>query len=323
MSKKHLRGLGAIPVLAAVIALAASSGATASPTASAAAVKKGCVPATSVEAIIDDSGSMSTSDPSKFRTALLGAFASINDGLKFGAVEFGSTADVLFAPARIPGVIPKMNASFSLVDANNGGTDYDSGFRLANSQNRTAGARIFLSDGLASPPLLHVHPKIKTFVVGLGVDVVSDPTAQAVLAKIAKDTGGPRPFLITDASQLQPVAGAITAAIGCGGKAIKFTDSFATAGQVVNHTFRAKGETAKILTTWPTTGVTITPTVGGAPRASVAKVRVTTSSGATFSAVKLKGLKRGKKVKFKVTATTLPTPTTATTQVIRSKAKRK
>jgi hypothetical protein len=320
MRRKHLRWLGATPVLAAVIALTASSGATASPTASAAA--GGCVPASSVEAIIDDSGSMSSSDPSKFRTALLGAFASVNDGLKFGAVEFGSTADVLFAPAKIPGVIPKMNASFSLVDADNGGTDYDSGFALANSQNRKAGARIFLSDGLASPPILHIHPKIKTFVVGLG-DVASDPTAQAVLAKIAKDTGGPPPYLITDASQLQPVAGAITAAIGCSAKVITYTDSFATAGQAFTHVFRATGEKAKILTTWPTAGVTITPTVGGTSKASVAKVTAKSSHGATFSSIRLKGLKRGKKVKLKVTASVLPSATTATTQVIRSKVRKK
>jgi hypothetical protein len=317
MKTKHLKWLGATPVLAIVFALVVSGGATA-----ATSKKTGCVPATSGMAILDDSGSMSSSDPLNYRTALVDAFAGINDGFKLGGVEFGSTADVLWSPGKIPGVIPAMRASFPLVAADNGGTDYDTGFSLANSILRKADIRIFLSDGLASPPTAHLTPKIKTFVVGLG-DVAADPTAQALLAKIAKDTGGPPPYLITDASQLQPVAGAISSAAACAGRVITFTDAFATVGQVFSHVFTAKGSTANILTTWPTQGVTITPTVGGPKTATVAKVTSTTGSGATFSSVKLKGLKKGKKVKFKVTATTLPSPTTATTQVVRSKVKKK
>jgi hypothetical protein len=59
---------------AAIVAIAVGSGgAAASPTAQ----KSACKQAKNVEAIIDDSGSMFDSDPSKFRTSLLSAFANL------------------------------------------------------------------------------------------------------------------------------------------------------------------------------------------------------------------------------------------------------
>ena len=324
---KSRRWFAAVPVLVLAIALGGvyGSSVSAAPTADNAAKKKkrGCEPAKEVVAIIDDSGSMSGSDPSKFRTAFLDAFAGINDGKRFGGVEFGSTANALWSPGQLPGVIPAMRASFGLVDADNGGTDYDAGFGVANFTQPKADARIFLSDGLASPPTQHLTPKIKTYVIALGQDFAADPSAQALLSQIAAQTGGPPPFLISDPAQLQPVAGAITSGLECGGKLITFSDLFQTQGQSVDHSFRAKGPKANILTTWSTTGVTLTPTVTGSRSASVAKVRQTTGSGATFGSVKLTGLDEGDKVSFNVTASLLPQGTIGTTQIIRSKAKGK
>ena len=326
---KSRRWFAAVPVLVLAIALGGvyGSSVSASPTADSAGKKKkrGCEPAKEVVAIIDDSGSMSGSDPSKFRTAFLDAFAGINDGKRFGGVEFGSTANALWSPGQLPGVIPFMRSSFGLVDADNGGTDYDAGFGVANFTQPKADARIFLSDGLASPPTQHLTPKVKTFVIALGADFAADPSAQALLSQIASQTGGPPPFLISDPSQLQPVAANISAALECGGRPITFSDLFQTAGQTVTHQFRAQGAKANILTTWPTTGVTLTPTVtntsGG--KASIAKVRKTTGAGATFGSVKLTGLRKGTKVKFDVTATVLPQGVIGTTQVVRSKASTK
>lgn len=317
MNLKSLRWLGAAPVLAAMVALGASGGAAASPTATASAGN--CVVAKNVEAIIDDSGSMSFSDPSKFRASLLDAFAgsSANNGKIFGGTEFGSTSNPLFGPATIPGVIPAMQASFAQVDANNGGTNYQLAFSGATAHNGTADARIFLTDGLASKPTSHTSPKVPTYVVGLG-DVASDPTAQTLLSQIAAETGGPPPFLVPDASALLPVAGAITAAVNCKAPPITVRRVFSKAGQVFQISFKPTGKSADILITWPGVGTVIVPSLGGGGGgASSAKIKIKVKRGSTFSSAKLKGLKKGKKVKFKVKAKILPAPTTATIQIIR------
>ncbi len=324
MNLKSLRWLGAVPVLALVVALAATGSAAAGTATKAATTVPGCIPATNIEAVIDDSGSMSSSDPSKFRTKLLDAFAGyqINDGKTFGGVEFGDpgapNTEGLFGPATIPAVIPQMQTSFFLVNADSGGTDYEAGFSLANQHNPSANARIFLSDGFPNAPATqHLNPLIKTYVVGLGSDFVSSPDAQATLAKIASDTGGPAPFLIADSSQLQPVAGALSAAINCKNPPITFTKAFSKQGQAFNVAFKATAKTADVLITWPTDGTLIVPTVGGkGKKARSSAVKVKIKKGATFSSAKLRGLKPKKKVKFKVQAKTLPLPTTATIQII-------
>jgi hypothetical protein len=316
--------LGLAASLAGVFALlAASGGASAAPQAKAAACQK----ATNFEAIIDDSGSMSGSDPSKFRTKLLDVFANIgaNNGKILGGVEFGTTANPLFSPAPIPGVIPAMNASFVQVDADNGGTDYDAGFAAGNAQNPNANARIFLSDGLASEPTQHLNPNVKTYVVGLGLS--NNQQALELLTRIASQTGGPPPFLIEEASQLQPVAGAITAAGNCK-KLVTFTDTFVRRGQQFGHSFKASGKSADILTTWPNVGtlldlIKIQAILGGRPLAASAelaqsaRVKTKKKKGATFTTIRLKGLKKGAKVKFKVKAKALAGTTVGTTQVIR------
>jgi hypothetical protein len=316
--------LGLAASLTGVLALlAASGGASAAPQAKAAACQK----ATNFEAIIDDSGSMSGSDPSKFRTKLLDVFANIgaNNGKILGGVEFGTTANPLFSPAPIPGVIPAMNASFVQVDANNGGTDYDAGFAAGNAQNPNANARIFLSDGLASEPTQHLNPNVKTYVVGLGLG--NNPQALELLTRIASQTGGPPPFLIEEASQLQPVAGAITAAGNCK-KLVTFTDTFVRRGQQFGHSFKATGKSADILTTWANVGTLLDlikinavlrgqPLAASAELAQSARVKTKKKKGATFTTIRLKGLKKGAKVKFKVKAKALAGTTVGTTQVIR------
>src|SRR3954453_19137825 len=115
--------VGTASLVGLLAALSAGGSASASPAAHASACQK----ATNIEAIIDDSGSMDSTDPGKFRTTLLDAFAALQQkqGKTLGGVEFGDTADVLFAPAPIPGVIPAMDASFPLVNADNGSTDYN------------------------------------------------------------------------------------------------------------------------------------------------------------------------------------------------------
>jgi hypothetical protein len=307
---------GTVAAVGLIAALAAGGPASAAPGAHASA----CKPQNNAEAIIDDSGSMSGSDPGKLRTQLLDVYASIgaNQGKTLGGVEFGSDADQLFAPGTIPGVIPAMDASFALVDADNGGTDYDAGFNAANSSNPGADNRIFLTDGEASPPTAHLTPNIPTYVVGLGL---SSSNAQQLLNSIANDTHAPPPLLVDDASQLQPVAGAITAYQDCK-RLVTFTDQFSRQGQQFGHAFKASGKSADILTTWPNAGsildiVKVLQPNAGKAVATAAKVKTTKKRGTTFTTIRLRGLKKGKKVKFKVKAKALAGSTIGTTQVIR------
>jgi hypothetical protein len=308
----RLKKLAIAASLVGVLGLLAGSGTAAAK----------CVQSKNTEVVLDDSGSMAATDPGKLRTKLLDVYASIgaNNGKMLGGVEFGSTADLLFSPAKIPGVIPAMDASFSMVNHDNGGTDYDAGFSLGNSSNRNATSRLFLTDGQASPPTQHLHPNIPTYVVGLGSDLTSDPGAQSLLQSIASQTKG-KLFLVQDASQLQPVAGSITAAQDCG-SVLTIIRQFSTVGQQFKLSFKAKKSSADILLTWPGAGPILDILGIGAGKASAssvahAAVKTRKKKGTTFTTVHLKGLNRGQKVKFKIKATTLPSPTVGTTQIIR------
>lgn len=324
---------GPLAVLAAVTALAMAPAGGAADSSDAVKSAAACKPAKNVEAIIDDSGSMSAEDPAKFRLSLLNAFVQLgtNNGLVFGGGEFGSNYNPLFGPATIPGVIVPMQASFVQVDADNGGTNFDLAFSGGNSHNGAADARIFLTDGLAAAPNSHRTPPTKTYVVGLG-DIVTDPQAQLVLSNIAAETGGPPPFLVNDATQVQAVAGAITAGINCKKPPLTFTKTFTQQGQQVSYAFKPDGTSADILISWGNTSTLLDPLGfsvqggrGGAASSSLAtllkrgkaKLKVKEKKGATFATVKLKGLKKGKKVKFKVKAKKLTVATVGTTQIIK------
>ena len=312
---------GTAAAVGLLVALAAGGPASASPGAKASAA---CAPSRNVEAIIDDSGSMSGSDPSNFRAKLMAAYIGLNQGKTLGAVKFSSGspgATQLFPPQQInAGTAGTMNTAFSTQLVDSGGTDYDAGFTLGNTDNPNATSRIFLSDGAPSTDNnLQRTPPTTTYVVGLGVG--TDTNAVKELTEIATDTGGPPPLFVEDAGQLQAAAGAITAGQNC--KALTtFTDQFRNQGQAFGHAFKANGKSADILTTWPVVGTTLQivgvaqPNAGKAV-ATAAKVKTTTKKGATFTTVHLRGLKKGQKVKFKVKATQLAGATTGTTQVIR------
>jgi hypothetical protein len=308
----------AIALSGALTLLAASGGATAAPQGSAAAA---CTPSKNVEVIEDVSGSMNATDPTNFRAKLMSAYLGIggNQGKTLGAVTFSTNASVLFAPQPInAGTRPIMEALFTGV-TDSGTTNYDAGFQTGAASNPNATSRIFLSDGAPTTfTNTHLSPRVKTYVIGLGVG--SDSSAVATLNQIASDTGGPAPFFIEDASALQPVAGAVTAGQNCK-KVVTFTDTFVRNGQAFSHAFKAAGKAADILTSWPTAGASIDVVVGGGGAgkavATTAKVRVKKTRGANFTSVRVKGLKKGQKVKVRIKGKTIPAPTTATTQVIR------
>jgi hypothetical protein len=321
--------IGAAAAVGLLTALAAGGSASA---ATATKSAGGCTPATNIEAIIDDSGSMDFTDPSKFRTTLLDAFAALqqNQGKTLGGVEFGDTADVLFAPAPIPGVVPAMDASFALVNADNGSTDYNLAFQTATSANPNANGRIFLSDGghnVGTYNNGHNSPRVKTDTVGFGS---VDP---ALLNQIAADTGGVA-FNLTSSSLVPAVAAGITADMNCKAPPLTFTDAFGHQGQVSPlHGFKATSRTADILETYDNPAsvlavIGLTSSGKGAKGSSSSlaqtarkrgggKVKSTTKAGKGFVAVHLRGLKPGSKIKFRVKATSLAGPTTGTASVIR------
>ncbi len=308
---------GAASLAGLLVALSVGGSAAASPSAQAAACQK----ANNIEAIIDDSGSMDFTDPNKFRTTLLDAFTALqqNQGKTLGGVEFGDTADVLFAPGTIPGVVPAMDASFPNVNADNGSTDYNLAFATAQSANPSANGRIFLSDGEHNVGTYNNgHVGVKTDTVGFGT---IDPT---LLNRIASDTGG-RAFNLDDASKVPAVAAAITADMNCKAPPIVFTDTFTHQGQSFVHSFKPKGKSADILETWNNQASLINVLGfsqgkrGHASASSVAhaSVKARKKAGKGFVTIHLKGLKKGRRVKFKVKAGTLAGTTTATASVIR------
>src|SRR5918996_2386846 len=192
--------------LKAAAAVAASAGLLAALLAGGGAASAGaeplpnCTPATNIQGIIDDSGSMAGNDPDNYRADLLEAIAFFNKGKTMGATLFGSDASQLFGPFQIGPNFGAIRNALSTVDSNGGGTDYDAGFSVANAQNPNANARIFLSDGRPGgdpDPNLWRNPGIKAYVVGFGS---ADFT---ILNQIASETGGPVPFSIENASQLR------------------------------------------------------------------------------------------------------------------------
>ncbi len=308
----------------------------------------GCTPATNIEAIIDDSSSMLSTDPQDLTTGLnlrsqlvsIIAGNALNAGKTMGAVEFGSKATTTGpAAAILVGPVPigtvSAQATFTSALANvkgNGplggdsGTDYDGGFALSNLANPAANARIFLSDGEPNPGTYNpagpsVTPPTKTYVVGLGSGV--SVSTGSPLQQIQSLTGGPPVFVANMASDLGPVSGDLTAALNCKTAPQRFTDNLTRPNQTKVHSFKATGKTADILTTWGSTSTTIAT----APQlraqgvtATVSKVKSKVKSraqkGATFSAVHLTGLRKKQKIKFTVKASKLVTPTVAISQVI-------
>jgi hypothetical protein len=316
--------LKAIALTAAVAGvltgLAASGPASASPGAHASA----CQVATNIEGIIDDSGSMSFNDPDNYRADLLEALAFFNKEKTMGATLFADSASGLFGPFVVgPNFAGIQTALGGVTDSGvvGFGTDYDAGFSVANSHNASANARIFLSDGEpnSTPDSnLWKSPLIPAYVVGFGSADFS------VLNQIGTETGGPPAFAVTNASQLRTVSQIINARINCQPDPILIEKQFKQAGQVKHVGFKADGNTAQVLISWPTVGNVFKALFGSGKKAkkgslaSIAKkkrVKVQTERGDSFLALNLSKVKG--KVSFRLRAKRLLGSETATIAVIK------
>lgn len=334
------------PLGAAVAGLAAltlgAGGAGAAPSAQAAA---SCSPANNIEAIIDDSGSMAGTDPTKLRVSAMDLLIDTpgNEKLTLGAIEFGGfltpPADTLFKPTVIgTGNTPLLMKAVlaARINADNGSTDYNSAFALAKTDNPHAAARIFLTDGAPdfSPPYANGHRGgPPTYVVGFGVGALGPNTT--LLKRIASETHG-KFFPVNTASELQPAVNAIDLALTCHTAPKQLTDSFTKAGKSKSHAvvLTKTAQSAQLTLSWASALDTFT--IGAftiirkgkkvASAAKVRKLKVTKRSGKTFVIVKLNRLVRGT-LHFRVKATKIGSVTsgtpkvTLTTQVSQSRRK--
>ena len=312
-------------IVSAVAALAAALGAPAAHAA--------CTPKTNLEAIIDDSGSMSFSDPSDLRIRAMELLIDTqgNEKRTLGAVEFGSDAAPLFGPALIGQNAPAFKTAMNtaLIE-DGGGTDYNKAFAAATAHNANANARIFLTDGAhtALDPYANGHQGgPPTYVLGLGTGGSGSPF-DTLLNQIATETGGLY-RRADDASALQAAMFDLNSAIACQTPPKRFSDTFTKAGQAESHTVKIPGRinTAQFALSWANTADAFT--IGKfrvirrgkvvARSAKVRKLKVSRRRGATFTTVRVSGLVPGKLV-FSVRATKISTPgaqVSLTTQVTR------
>ncbi|MDQ6751333.1 MAG: VWA domain-containing protein [Actinomycetota bacterium] len=286
-----------------------------------------CAPVSNIEAVIDDSGSMAGTDINKLRVAGLNLLIDTqgNEQKTLGAVEFGDAADTVFAPGLIgPNALAMKGALKAKITADNGTTDYNGAFNLANADNPAAKARIFLTDGGHNAgDYLNGHlggGKPPTYVIGFGSSTGGADGAR--LAQIASDTGG-QYFPQTDSTTLQTVMNRIGAILNCLPVPAQYTDSFSKVGQTRSHSFSvsSKLKTLTLVLSWPDPNSRYDAKItsnGG--KAVSAKLRVTRRRGATFVTVQAKGLKKGR-FKFQVKAKRLGSSVAsdrATTQVIKA-----
>jgi von Willebrand factor type A domain len=304
-----------------------------------------CTQASDIEAIIDDSGSMSVTDDNRLRVQAMDLLINaLNPGTTLGAVEFGSGddfseppkpgADSVFNPEPVgPNASAMKSALDTLIQADNGATDYNAAFKAATAANPGAKARIFLTDGghdEGAYENAHLSTTSPVYVIGFSPGL-ADPEDQARLQQIASDTGG-RYFPLADSSQLQPVMDTIETILTCQTAPQTFEDPLAQ-GQSKVHSVAIGAASAKvqIAISWASGDDSFK--VGGlqliskgvvlaAGRPKVRKLQVKRSAGKTFVVLKISGLRPGR-LRFKVKAARVASASKAvlTTQI--SEARRR
>jgi len=187
-------------------------------------VAAGCIAATNIEVVIDDSGSMAGTDPlelARQATELL-ITKPRSEGKVIGVFEFGSEGAQIIAPTVVMprGVTgsnkPAMLAALAkAIGADNGGTDYNIGLKGAADDNPAAQARLFITDGAhnegeyteqhrGGPP---------TYVIGLGEES-NQSTFRRRLRRIASETNG-RAFTGVTARDIVAVVNQIDSRLNC------------------------------------------------------------------------------------------------------------
>lgn len=313
MHKKQLSAVLGLAVMTSVL-FALNTGS---------AIGETCVPATNIEAIVDDSQSMSFTDSAKNRVEGLKILISKSANAKktLGALEFGSgssdPATTLFAPQTIG---PNAAAMGAALDANiladHGATNYNAAFDKAKLDNPNANARIFLTDGAHNQGIFNNGHQggPPTYVIGLDVIGLDDI---ARLQAIASETGGKYYPNVTTAN-VSATMNEIDAALNCQAISRTFTDTFLKVGQLKSRSTKISARTRSVdlVLTWadPLNAFTIGSIKLRTSRGTIASIsrsrlRITRVAGRTFLNVHVSRLKRGKLI-FKLRAKTLGTGTT-------------
>ena len=283
-----------------------------------------CVPANNIEAIIDDSGSMSSSDPDSNRAEAIKILISKSGNAKktLGAVEFGTEgystppepgATTLFAPQVVGPAEAAMKAALDAgLKADHGATDYNVAFALAATDNPTAAARIFITDGghnngdymnghAGGPP---------TYVLGMGIGAASATNKDAArLQQIANETGGVY-YPNVDSGNVNATINQVDAAINCQAISKTFTDQFKKVGQakVKSLPISASSKSVDLVFSWKSpldlftiSNISLKPKKGASITVSKKRLKIKRSAGKTYLNVHVGGLKKGK-LKFKLKA---------------------
>jgi hypothetical protein len=321
--------------------VASSLLALAGPLAPGAAAAGACTPKTNIEAIIDDSGSMAITDMNKLRVQGMDLLIdTLPAKTTLGAIEFGSgflgtpPADAVFKPEEVgANAVAMKQALNAVINADNGATDYNGAFALSATENPTAQARIFLTDGGHNEGEYtngHLTPNVPTYVVGFG-EGLTGIEDKARLERIAGETGG-HFYSLTDSSQLQAVMNSVGAELTCQTPPRTFTDKLAQ-GKSATHVVTIGGSTksVQIALTWASpldkfklTGISLVQhgkpiAVAGRPGKTrkPRKLTVKRHGSTTFLVAEVSGLSKGN-LKFKVQAATIGSgepQVTLTTQV--------
>jgi hypothetical protein len=319
--KRSLTAL-AIAAAAAGIALAQLGTATAA----------SCVPRQNIELILDDSGSMSGFDSGKLRVAgsKLLLEKPANQQKTFGAVQFGSDASTVFAPAVVaPGLAAMESALDAQIQADDGSTNYNAAFDKAGADNPKADSRIFLTDGGHNKGAYLDRHKggPRTDVIGFGSSTAGENGAR--LQRIATETGGAY-YPQTDATNLQKTMNAIDAIYNCLPIPTEFQDFVTDTRTTKSHALNIKRRTRSLdmVLTWIGPGnefdLVSARIVRGKRvvaqsrrKRKPRKLRITRKRGATFVAIKISRVKKGR-LKFRLKARRLAAPAAVVTQVTQS-----
>ena len=324
--------------LTSPLGAAASSKAAANP----------CVVANNVVFIIDDSGSMAGTDPShdflsgkditplRVQAMQLEIKRDSNNAKSFAAVEFGDDADLLFGPENVATNRTAMLGSLAKLQADNGTTNYNAAFALANSTFPNAQARVFFTDGghnggLNGDAYDNSHlggGKPPTYVVGFGTSAAS-PDDAARLQQIATDTGG-QYFAQTSSSKLVSVMNQIDNIFNCTSATVVTINNVFTKPQqkkALGYTIPGGKKAADLVTTFGSGSQfsisNIVETVHGkviarynptitsarAKKHRVKKLKVKKQTGGSFINLHISGLKPHAKLKFTLKALALGTST--------------
>jgi hypothetical protein len=254
-----------------VVALVANAASAATGAAATATASAACTPKTNIEAIVDDSGSMTVTDPNTLRVQAMDLLIhTLPSSTTLGAVEFGSgiegipgvfegipAASTIFPPEAIAPNAAAMEASLKTnIKADNGATDYNGAFAKADADNKESQARIFLTDGghdVGTYSEAHLAHNVPTYVIGFGG--ITLPEDKSRLEKIASDTGG-KVYELEDSSEIQAVVNSIGAELTCKTPPRAFTDELGQGETSKQHTLTIGKKThlLRVTLTWAEPG---------------------------------------------------------------------